>query len=64
MPENVSEDEAAYGLLWRMRTTDPRVHAARHALREKIGKEGQARGITWARQVFGETKEPSMEELP
>jgi hypothetical protein len=59
-----SEDEAAYGLLWRMRTTDQAIHAGRRALRDKIGKDGQRRGITWAREMFGEHATPSLEEMP
>lgn len=64
MLEHVTEEEAAYGLLWRMRTTDKTIHAARHALRDKIGKEGQRRGITWARETFGEHCVPTVEEMP
>ncbi len=58
------EEKAAYGLLWRMRTTDKRIHEARKALIEVIGKEGQRQGIDWARQAFGEHPEPKLEELP
>lgn len=47
----VTKAEAAYGLLWMMKTTDKRIHEARHALRDVIGKDGQARGITWARSI-------------
>lgn len=58
------EAEAAYGLLWRMRTTEKRIHEARKALIEMIGKDGQRNGIDWAREVFGEHSEPTLEELP
>ncbi len=60
----VTEDEAAYGLLWRMHTTDPTIHACRHALRDRIGKDGQRRGITWARDTFGEKAMPSLDDMP
>ena len=58
------EEEAAYGLLWRMRTTDKRIHEARRALLEAIGKDGQRRGLEWALSTFGEHREPTLEEFP
>ncbi len=60
----ITEDEAAYGLLWRMHTTDQAIHAGRRALRDKIGKDGQRRGITWARETFGETAMPMLDDMP
>lgn len=58
------EEEAAYGLLWRMHTTDKRIHEARKALLEQIGKDGQRKGLEWALGTFGPHREPTLEELP
>lgn len=60
----IAEDEAAYGLLWRMRTTDKAIHECRRLLRDKIGREGQIRGITWANSMFGPNPIPSLDEMP
>ncbi len=63
-PVAVTEAQAAYALLWRTRTTDPAIHAARRALLATIGKEGQRDALQWALDTFGPMPEPSMEDFP
>jgi len=60
----ITEAQAAYALLWRMRATDKRIHEARHALLDQIGKEGQRSGLEWALRTFGPHNEPALEDLP
>lgn len=49
--------EDAYGMLWLVVTTDPRVHEARKRLLSLIDKDGQRRGIQVAKNIFGPTTE-------
>lgn len=63
-PSAVTEAQAAYGLLWRMRTTDKAIHEARRSLLSAIGKDGQRAGLDWALATFGPHKAPTLEELP
>ena len=59
-----TEAEAAYGLLWRMHTPVTAIHAGRRALIDMIGKDGQRRGIDWARATFGPHPIPAPEDMP
>lgn len=49
-----SEVERMYGLLWLVTTEDRRLHEARKIALGRITKEGQRRGIEWAKQKFRE----------
>ena len=46
--------EIAYGLLWRINTTDQRVHEARRLLLEILDEKGQKRGIEVAKGICHE----------
>lgn len=47
--------ERAYGLLWADHSGGRRANDARKMLRDAIGKEGQRRGIEYARSIYGQT---------
>lgn len=53
-----SPAEMAYAVLWRIdkEPTDA-TRKARKLLLDEIGKDGQKRGIMWAREIFGEVTE-------
>lgn len=53
VPISSSAMEHVYGLLWSVTTDDKRVHEARKIALSKITKDGQRRGIEWARQRMG-----------
>ena len=58
--ELVTAIELAYGLLWlvpidkRLRAEDHMISLARKTLLEELDRDGQARGITAAREMFGD----------
>lgn len=63
-PDVVTEFQAAYGLLWRIRTTDKAIHEARRSLMAAIGKDGQRIGLDWALRTFGPHPASRLEDLP
>ena len=50
---HISEIERAYGLLWMVLGDDKKVHDARRILLDQIDREGQKRGIEFARSKYG-----------
>jgi len=44
--------ERAYGLLWMVLGDDTKVHDARHILLDQIDRDGQQRGITYAKTQY------------
>lgn len=49
-----SAAERAYGLLWMYLGTDTLAHEARSHLLTQIGRDGQERGIAYAKAKYGE----------
>lgn len=51
MDDHTRNIALAYGALWHVESPDPRIHAARHALRDRLAKDERAQGIRLAQQA-------------